>query len=520
MSVEAIKGLLADREWRMDNLYRIQDKGGQVIPFRRNESQLKFWEEMWWLNVILKDRQRGFSTLVAIFFLDTCVFTPHTQAGIIDITLPDAKKKLDKMRFAYDGLPAFVKDVVPLVTDAKETLEWGNGSRVDVSTSHRGGTLQLLHVSEYGKIAARKPDVAREIRTGAFNTVAPGNLIVVESTAEGREGDFYEMCKEGQDMRDTGAQLTLLDFKFHFFGWWMGTENVLPAHAVSVSAEMTEYLDGIEAKIGQPITPDQRAWYAKKAKQQGDDMKREFPSTPEEAFEAAVDGAYYAKAMQRLRQEGRITHVPYDSGYPVDTLWDLGMDDSMTIIFRQRIGYQNRIIDYLEHSGEGLAFYARKLDERGYSYGKHYMPHDASVRELGTGVRRQDKAEELGIRPIELVTRPRDIDAVLAGIEAGRSFLSTCVIDEVKCAKLISCLDNYRREWDDKLGSFRRQPLHNWASHGSDAFRTGAVALKDDTALIPQREQVDDSKLPWRERLLGRRGGVNGGMRPRGSMVA
>ena len=517
-SATTLKALLADRDWRMNNLYRIQDKAGQVVTFRMNESQARFWEAMWWLNVILKDRQRGFSTLIAMLILDSCLFTPHTQAGVIDITLPDAKKKLDKIRFAYDGLPEQVKEAIPLTTDAKESLEWANGSRVDVSTSHRGGTLQILHVSEFGKIAARKPEVAREIKTGAFNTVAPGNLIIVESTAEGRDGAFFEMCRDAQAMRDAGAQLTLLDFKFHFFGWWMGTENQLPAHAVHGPAEVGDYLDGIEARIGESIGPDKRAWYAKKSRQQGDDMKREYPSTPEEAFEAAIEGAYYAKAMQRLRKEGRITTVPYDAGYPVDTLWDLGMDDSMTIIFRQRIGMQNRLIDYLEASGEGLAYYARELDKRGYKYGTHFMPHDASQRELGTGIRRQDKAEELGIRPIEVVTRPRDIDAVLAGVEAGRSFLSTCVIDQVKCAKLIDCLDNYRREWDERLGAFKRTPLHNWASHGADALRTGAVALKDDTALIPVER--DQDKIPWRERLMRRGGLANSGMRPRGAMVA
>jgi len=515
-----LKQLLADRDWRMNNLYRITDKGGQVVPFRMNESQARFWEAMWWLNVILKDRQRGFSTLIAMFILDSCLWTPHTQAGVIDITLPDAKKKLDKIRFAYDGLPGQIKDAVPLVTDAKETLEWANGSRVDVSTSHRGGTLQILHVSEYGKISARKPEVAREIKTGAFNTVGAGNIIIVESTAEGREGAFFDMCKEAQDLRDAASPLTMLDFRFHFFGWWMGSENRLPAHAVAVPAEVSDYLDGIEAKVGEPIGPDARAWYAKKLKQQGDDMKREFPGTPEEAFEAAIEGAYYAKAMQRIRKEGRITAVPHDDGYPVDTLWDLGMDDSMTIIFRQRIGAQNRLIDYLEASGEGLAFYARELDRKGYTYGRHYMPHDANVRELGTGIRRQEKAEELGIRPIEVVTRPRDIEAVLAGIEAARSFLSTCLIDETKCAKLIDCLDNYRREWDERLGAFRRAPLHNWASHGADALRTGAVALKDDTALIPVGDDPN-KPLSWRDRLHLR---VTGrgltGQRPRGAMVA
>ena len=506
---------IGNRDWRMANLYRIQDKRGQVVTFCMNESQQQFWEDMWWLNVILKDRQRGFSTLIAMFILDSCLSRQHTQAGIIDITLPDAKKKLDKIKFAYDGLPDPIREAIPLVTDAKESLEWANGSRVDVSTSHRGGTLQILHVSEFGKIAARKPEVAKEIRTGAFNTVAPGSFIFVESTAEGSEGDFYQMCQDAKALQQERAELTQLDFKFHFFGWWMGNENELPEHVAPVPQEIDTYLDTVEGEIGQEISRRKRVWYAKKAAQQRDEMKREFPSTPEEAFESAIDGSYYAKEMARVRKDGRITDVPYDQGFPVDTLWDLGMDDSMTIWFRQRIGHSNRIIDYLEASGEGLAYYANELDKKGYKYGKHYMPHDIAVRELGTGISRQAKAEELGIRPIEPVVRPRDIDAVLAGIEVTRTFLSTCVFDRTKCAQGIKCLDNYRKQWDDKRGAFMRGPFHNWASHGADAFRTGAVALKNEIIQVPQGNE----KRSWRERLaMG--GGINGGMRPPGAMVA
>ena len=504
---------LGDRLWRLNNLYTVINKDGQVVKFVMNESQEEFYREMWWLNVILKDRQRGFSTFIAMFILDSCLFCPNTQAGVIDISLPDAKKKLDKINFAYLSLPEWLRDELPLVTNAKESMEWANGSRVDVSTSHRGGTLQILHVSEYGKIAARKPDTAREIKTGAFNTVAKGNFLFVESTAEGREGAFYELCDTAKKLKQSLHPLTGLDFKFHFFGWWMGTENEMNPAFVQISEETDKYIEEkVEPEIGIKISQRKRAWYQKKAIQQGDDMKREFPSTPEEAFESAIDGAYYSKAMARVRLEGRLTAVPYDEGYPVDTFWDLGMDDSMTIWFRQRVGAQNRLIDYLEASGEGFAFYANELDRKRFKYGKHYMPHDVAVRELGTGISRLEKAEELGIRPIERVVRPRDVEAVLAGIEATRTFLSTCLIDEVKCAPGVKCLDNYRKEWDERVGAFRRSPLHNWASHGADSIRTGAVALKTEVATMP----IPQTKS-WRDRLKKH---VPGAAQPRGGMVA
>lgn len=492
---------LEDQLWRLNNLYWIMDKQGREVPFVMNESQLALYKNMWWLNVILKDRQRGFSTFVAIFMLDECLFRAGTQCGIIDITLDDAKKKLQKILFAFNKLAPAIKDRHRLITDNKESLEWENGSRVDVSTSHRGGTLQILHVSEFGKIAARKPDVAKEIKSGAFNTVAMGCYQFIESTGEGQEGEFFDLCQRAEKLKQQKARLTPLDHKFHFFAWWMGTENELNPDLIPIPADISEYLDTVEADIGMKLSLRKRAWYAKKSEQQGELMKREYPSTPKEAFESAIDGAYLSKAMAKMRKEGRITHVPHDSSFPVDTFWDLGMDDSMTIWFRQRVGMQNRIIDYYENSGEGLDHYARILDERGYLYGTHYWPHDGQVRELGAaGARtRKETAEGLRIKPIEIVSRPRDIDAVLAQIEMVRHFLSTCWMDQERCAPGIKCLDNYKREWDDKLGVFKRSPLHNWASHGVDGFRTGAVALRSETERIPIPRE-----LSWRDKLLNR----------------
>ena len=117
--------------------------------------------------------------------------------------------------------------------------------------------------------------------------------------------------------------------------------------------------------------------------------------------------------------EGRITAVPHAAGHEVYTFWDLGMDDSTSIWFMQAIGRELRFIDYYEAQGEGLSHYAQVLKEKPYVYGDHYMPHDADVRELGTGTSRKATAENLGIRPVIVVQRARDTQAVLSGIEAG-----------------------------------------------------------------------------------------------------
>ncbi len=196
------------------------------------------------------------------------------------------------------------------------------------------------------------------------------------------------------------------------------------------------------------------------------------------SFQGAIMGAYYAKQMDLARKEKRITRVPWASGVEVYTFWDLGVDDSTTIWFLQVVGREFRFIDYYENTGMGLAHYAKVLKEKPYVYGDHYMPHDAEVRELSSGENakpRKEVAEDLGIRPVEVVKRPRNIDAVMAGIEAGRNILSQCLFDEVKCAQGIAALEGYRAEYDEDKKVLSNRPLHNHCSHGADAFRTFAV---------------------------------------------
>lgn len=188
--------------------------------------------------------------------------------------------------------------------------------------------------------------------------------------------------------------------------------------------------------------------------------------------EAAIKGAYYAQQMADALKDGRITRVPYDPALPVDTDWDLGMDDYTSIVFSQslRTG-EVRIIDYYENSGEGLLHYVKVLADRRYNYGRHFGPHDIAVRELGTGKSRRDAAADMGLK-FEV---PRAAQPIADGIEAARLLLPRCWFDETKAAKLIECLRQYRKSWNERLESFTDKPVHNWASHGADAFRGLAV---------------------------------------------
>ena len=188
-------------------------------------------------------------------------------------------------------------------------------------------------------------------------------------------------------------------------------------------------------------------------------------------------GSYYGKALTKLKADGRIGEVPVDPALLVHTAWDLGMGDSTAIWFFQMhrrgpVG-EYRFVDYYENSGEGLAHYAGVLERKGYNYGKHIGPHDIAVRELGTGKSRIETARELGIR--------FDVCPSLSvddGIDACRGILPVSWFDAKKCEQGLECLWAYQHEWDERNNCYKDRPLHDWTSHGADAFRYAAVGFR------------------------------------------
>lgn len=195
------------------------------------------------------------------------------------------------------------------------------------------------------------------------------------------------------------------------------------------------------------------------------------------SFSAALIGAYYGKEMEKADEEGRICTVSYDPLLPVFTFWDLGIDDTTVIWFGQNLGGREiRWIDYHEESGQGLSYYARLLKEKGYVYEEHILPHDGAVRELGTGKSRMETLQAL-TRGTRVRVAPRQ--DVADGINASRLLIAKSWFDKDKCERGISALKNYERAWDAKNKIWQARPKHNWASHGADAFRTGAMALNE-----------------------------------------
>jgi phage terminase large subunit len=215
-----------------------------------------------------------------------------------------------------------------------------------------------------------------------------------------------------------------------------------------------------------------------------DEYQQEF----ECSFEAAVRGAIYSRELEAARNAGRITRVPYDSALPVDTDWDLGVGDSTAIWFSQSTrGGEIRLIDYYEASGEGLPHYAQVLQGKGYVYGTHWAPHDIAVRELGSGKSRLELAKSHGIR-FEMTPRIHGAAGVEVeeGIAAARLILGRCWFDAERTKAGIEGLMHYRRDYNARLNEFKATPVHDWASHGADAFR--GLAVRHQTPRAPKED--------------------------------
>lgn len=192
------------------------------------------------------------------------------------------------------------------------------------------------------------------------------------------------------------------------------------------------------------------------------------------SFEAAIRGAYYGKEMKLAEEEGRICAVPHEVGVETWVSFDLGMDDSTVLWFAQYVGREIHIIDYYEAHGMALDHYVKVLREKPYVYAGYLLPHDAKVRELGTGKSRLETLENLGLKHPTVVPAQNIED----GINAVRMMLPKCWFDARKCKTGIEALKQYRSDYDEKRSIYSARPIHDWSSHAADAFRYLAQGMK------------------------------------------
>src|SRR6185437_10608829 len=288
--LEKIRPYLSDPNWRIANLYKIIVKGddnedGMVVQFKPNRAQRRFIDRLHHRNIILKARQLGFTTLICIVWLDHALFNSNVRCGIVAQDRDSAAVMFrDKVKFAYENLPAFIKAAMPLKADNASELHFGhNNSSIRVATSMRSGTIHRLHISEFGKICAKYPEKAKEVMTGSIPAVPLNGVIVIESTAEGAEGRFHDLTQRAMEMEDQGKELTERDYRFHFFPWWQEPRYRMSPEHVVITSKDNEYFDSVESTMRTALDMEQRAWYVATRDSDfvgnEDNMLQEYPST-------------------------------------------------------------------------------------------------------------------------------------------------------------------------------------------------------------------------------------------------
>jgi len=219
-----------------------------------------------------------------------------------------------------------------------------------------------------------------------------------------------------------------------------------------------------------------------------DEYQQEF----ECSFEAAIPGAYYGVLMRQALEDKRIRKVAHDSSMKVETWWDLGHSDSTAIWFVQRGFNEIHLIDYYENHLQPLEHYAHELQQRALAgkwvYDKHIWPHDGGHKTLASG----GKALSAMMSDLGYTPEVQGRSDVMVGINRARQVLPRCWFDAERCADGIEALRAYRKEEDERKGVgsrkfFKPTPLHDWSSHGADAFRTGVMAISDSGA--PKKER-------------------------------
>lgn len=211
------------------------------------------------------------------------------------------------------------------------------------------------------------------------------------------------------------------------------------------------------------------------------------------SWSSALVGSFYGQRLREMEESDRISVVPWDEYEQVITFWDLGMNDEMAIWFVQQHGFAYKVIDCFADHGKGFEHYAKMLYDKPYRYSKHFIPHDGKNRELSNGLERSKTLDSMLREEVIVMKRPK---AVQDKIEAVRWLLPKVYIDVEKCRDGLNALKNYRQEYDERLKTWKKEPLHDWSSNYADAFayfaleaRHGSFASKPGSGTIKE----DDS---------------------------
>ncbi len=382
-----------------------------------------------------------------------------------------------KIAFAWEKLGEPLKKLYGVDNKTSKTLrfDWGKEgfSSIAVDTSGRSGTYQRVHITELAEISKKYPKKVPDIIEGTIPAIPSTGRVDIESTSQGASGEFYEMFMESWERGNpTNAQ----EYKAHFYNWTWDDEEIdtivpIPFNMMSQSEKFKTYAEKHNLNTNQ-ITYYYLKWLS--LNKNWNSLKREYPTTPQEAFDAVSEGTYYGEQIGLMEQNGQIGVYPHQKSLKVHTVWDLGVGKNMVVGFYQRDTISNRVrkIDYLEGQGsEGLTDLIPKVLNKPYTFGKHFGPHDLEATDVGSGQTRIVTASKLGLK----FTLVSDL-SVEDGIESVNNWLSRLDVDSEHCKSWLRAMKSYEREWDEKRGMYKDDPLHNWASHGADEARYAAIS--------------------------------------------
>lgn len=379
---------------------------------------------------IVAHRRAG-KTVATVFDLLTCALgTKRKDARYAYIAPFYSQAKA----IAWDYLKRYSQPLGAKISEAELSVELRNGNRVrlfgaDNPDALRGVYFDGVVLDEYGD---QRPTVWGEIIRPLL-TDRKGWATFI-GTPKGRN-HFYDIREQARTSED-----------------WQYVE---------LKASETGVLDPAELADAKRSMTDAQ-------------YQQEF----ECQFDVPALGAIYAREYQATRDDKRIANVPYDPMLQVSTYWDIGIGDSTAIWFAQRNMSEIRVIDYYEANGFGLDHYVGLLKSKRYVYAEDWLPHDAQSRQLTSGKSTIEILRTLG-RNAQVTPKLSLED----GINAARMVFPRCWFDETRTARGLECLQNYRRELNEKIGEFRSSPVHDWASHGADAFRYLAVAVDKSGAM-------------------------------------
>ena len=460
--------------WRMSHLYKIREKGtGRVIHFKPNPQQRTVLKSLYSGSrriAVLKARQLGMSTLMSIFMLDQMLWNSGWQGTIIDRNATEAGLKLNTiMKLALANLSSELKQRVRVIRDSDSVLEVSvdgdTPSAIYAGTHSRGGTNNMLLVSEWGVIQHDDPKRSEEILCGALPSAESG-IIVVETTWRGPLGNSG-LARIIRNARDTApAQRGPLDWQLHFFPWWQDPLYSTEGDPSSILDHNARYLMKLEQDHHISLTDQQKLWYNAKEKEFGESMLREYPSTMEECWQVPFQGSILAGQIAEARSTGRIRHLEHERSHPVYTFWDIGAPPNTVIWFAQLIAGEIRVIDVLKGGYDSLGTLVTNLVSRGYYYEQHFLPHDAGSTRT-SGLSFQQELNRCGLGKVRTVPRTQDVEIGLSHL---RGLIPRMIFNSSKTTHGIEALESYRYTNDN-------YPLHDSSSHYADALRCLAEAL-------------------------------------------